>query len=59
MPVSQKCEIGYMMSITQTETLLCDPRIAGEMPLYHRAARMGTAGKFTASASVCLAISLS
>lgn len=51
-----------MMSITQTETLLCDPRIDGETPLYHRAActgLVGTAGKFTASASVCLAISLS
>lgn len=51
-----------MMSITQTETLLCDPRRAGETPLYHHAAHMGlvgTAGKFTVSASVCLAISLS
>lgn len=60
-PVSYKCEIGYMMSITQTETLLCDPRTACEMPLYHSAARdglVGTAGKFTVSASVRLAISL-
>lgn len=50
-----------MMSITQTETLLCDPRIAGETSLYHRAAhrgKVGTGGRFTDSASVCLVISL-
>lgn len=50
-----------MMSITQTETLLCDPHTASETPLYHHAAHMGlvgTARKFTAGVSVCLAISL-
>ena len=29
------------MSITQTETLLCDPRTAGEMLLYHLVAQQG------------------
>lgn len=51
-----------MMSITQTEAFLFDPHTAGEMSLYHcatRAGLVGAAGKFTVSASVCLAISLS
>lgn len=39
-PVSQKCVTGYMMSITQTETLLCDPHTVAQTPLYHHAARM-------------------
>lgn len=50
-----------MMSITRTETLLCDPRTDGETPLYHLAAHMGllrTAGKFITNPNVCLAISL-
>lgn len=51
-----------MMSITQTEALLCDPHTAGETTLYHCATcagLVGAAGKFTVIASVCLAISLS
>lgn len=51
-----------MMSITQTEALLCDPHTASEPTLYHCATftgLVGAAGKFTVSASICLAISLS